>query len=160
MGRDLHYRMGSFYRVDDRTGFPQRAERTKKEWNGLIVHERVWEERHPQDLVKGVADFQAVPEARSLAPNVFIGPTFIQISAAAQVKQTVLQLPSLRGLSVGTPVSVMLDSGVNFNTTVAALGVGTVTLAKGLPSSAASGNLLTINTIVPTASPLNTVSPL
>jgi hypothetical protein len=152
--------MGSFYRVDDRTGFPTRAEKTRKEWNGLIVDDRVWEERHPQDLVKGVPDYQAVPDARSLAPNVFIGPTFIQLSAAAAVGASVLALPSLRGLSVGTPVSVMLDSGANFNTTVQALGVGTVTLAKPLPSSAAAGNLLTINTVVPTAvSPLTTVTP-
>lgn len=29
MGRKLHYKPGSFYRTDDRTGFPQRAERTR-----------------------------------------------------------------------------------------------------------------------------------
>jgi len=161
MGRDLHFKMGSFYRVDDRSGFPTRAARTKKEWTGLIVDQKLWEPRQPQDLVKGVPDYQAVPEARSLGPNIFVGPTFIQTNAAAGVGATVLQVASLAGFNVGTPVSVMLDNGVNFNTTVSAIGVGQITLAKGLPYTAASGNLVTINTMnmnqVPPAK--GTVSP-
>ena len=72
MGRDRHYVPGSFYRVDDRTGFPTRSYRTRKEWNNLIVSERVWEARQPQDFVKGVKDDQTVPQARPLSPNTFI----------------------------------------------------------------------------------------
>ena len=72
MGRKLHYKAGSFYRTDDRTGFPQRAERTRREWTGLIVDENVWEPRQPQDFVRGVADDQSVPEARPRAPATFV----------------------------------------------------------------------------------------
>lgn len=72
MGRDRHYVAGTFYRVDDRTGFPTRSWRTQKEWQGYIVDRRVWEARQPQDFVKGVKDDQTVPEARPLQPNTFI----------------------------------------------------------------------------------------
>lgn len=46
-----------------------RAERTRQEWNNLIVSDRVWEARQPQDFVKGVADNQTVPFARPRQPN-------------------------------------------------------------------------------------------
>lgn len=72
MGTEKHFRMGSFYRVDDRTGFPQRAENTRREWQGLIVGKRVWEARQPQDFVRGVNDIQTVPNARPRPTDVFI----------------------------------------------------------------------------------------
>jgi hypothetical protein len=64
MGAKKHFRMGSFYRVSDRTGFVTRAEDTQMEWNGLIVERRVFEARQPQDFVTGVPDNQTVPYAR------------------------------------------------------------------------------------------------
>lgn len=82
MGRKLTYRPGSFYRVDDRTGFAQRAERTAKEWDGSIVDEARFEERHPQDFVRGARDSQGVPDARPLAPDVFVGP-YVTVTTAA-----------------------------------------------------------------------------
>lgn len=148
MGRKLHFKPGSFYRTDDRTGFPQRAEDTRQEWTGLIVDERVWEPRQPQDLVRGVKDQQNVPNARPLAPNVFVGPTFTTTTANAVVGQTVLPVQSTAGFFSGCSVSVMLDSGVNFNTTLAVQpGAGTITLAAGLAYTAASGNNVTNNTM-------------
>lgn len=147
MGRDLHYVPGSFYRKDDRTGFPRRAEDTRKEWNGLIVGTDVWEARQPQDLVKGVKDRQSVPQARPLPPNVFVGPTFIQLAAAAAIHQTVVEVQATNGFATGDSVSVMLDNGVNFTTTLAATpGADTLTLTQGLPYTAAAGNVVTNNT--------------
>ncbi len=148
MGRQLFFRPGSFYRTDDRTGFPQRAERTRKQWDGLIVDERVWEPRQPQDLVKGVKDKQSVPDARPLGANVFLGPTFTTLTANAPVGATVLSVASVTGFFSGCSVSVMLDNGVNFNTTLAAdPSATTITLAHGLVgASAASGNNVTNNT--------------
>lgn len=64
MGADKHFRMGSFYRICDRTGFATHAEDTQMEWQGLIVNRRVWEARQPQDFVTGVPDNQTVPYAR------------------------------------------------------------------------------------------------
>jgi len=69
MGTERFYKPGSFYRICDRTGFAIRAERTRTEWNNLIVSDRVWEARQPQDFVKGVADNQNVPFPRPRQPN-------------------------------------------------------------------------------------------
>ena len=72
MGAELHYRPGSFYRVDARTGFVTRAERTRKEWTGQIVRDRSWEPRQPQDFVRGTVDNQTVPEPRPRPIDVFV----------------------------------------------------------------------------------------
>lgn len=69
MGRERFYKPGSFYRIDDRTGFAFRAEYTQMEWTGLIVSKRVWEPRQPQDFVRGVNDDQTVPYARPRSPH-------------------------------------------------------------------------------------------
>jgi hypothetical protein len=81
MGTERFYKPGSFYRIDDRTGFATRAERTQMEWNGLIVDKRVWEARQPQDFVKGVADNQTVPNARPRQPNPYLntGPAEFEV---------------------------------------------------------------------------------
>lgn len=143
MGRKLHYKEGSYYVADDRTGFPQRAEETKREWTGLRVDQNVWEARQPQDLVKGVPDYQAVPDPRPLGPNVYAGPVAVQTSAAAVVGQTVIPVQTIAGFNNGDPVAVMLDSGVLFNATLAAPPSSSgLTLSAGLPYTAASGNLV------------------
>jgi hypothetical protein len=97
MGRKLSFRLGSFYRTDDRTGFPQRAERTRREWTGLIVDEARWEPRQPQDLVKGVPDIQSVPDPRPLGQNIYVGPISTQTTANAVVGQTAITVQSIFG---------------------------------------------------------------
>jgi len=47
------YRKGDNNLIDDRTGFSIKASDSRKEWNGLVVHKDQWEERHPQDFVRG-----------------------------------------------------------------------------------------------------------
>lgn len=62
---------GSFYRkgdnnlICDRTGFKIKASDSRKEWNGLVVHKDEWEERHPQDYVRGVKEKIAADVVRS-----------------------------------------------------------------------------------------------
>ena len=141
MGRKLHYRPGSFYRVDDRSGFPTRAERTRKEWNGFIVDEKLWEPRQPQDLVRGVPDYQSVPDARPLAPAAFVGPVYVQTTAAVAPGANQIPLQSVGFMNVGDSVALMLDTGVLYNTTISAiLANAVVQIAGRVPSSAASGN--------------------
>lgn len=147
MGRKLHYRPGSFYRVDDRTGFPQRAERTRQEWNGLIVDEARWEPRQPQDLVKGVPDKQSVPDARPLGQNIYVGPISVQTTEAAVIGQTTIPVQTTFGFYQGAKVGCMtdFDNGTVFFTTIASPPTGSnLVLAQGLPSSMASGNLITL----------------
>lgn len=141
MGRKLHYRPGSFYRTDDRSGFPQRAEDTRKEWNGLIVDERLWEARQPQDLVRGVKDQQSVPEARPLAPNIFVGPIYGELSAYEAPMAFVLQLQSTALMSAGDEIGVMLDSGSFWNAVILGVVDGeTLLIGPPIPTSASSGN--------------------
>jgi len=78
MGTELRYIPGSFYRICDRTGMAVRAERTQREWQGLIVRKEVWEVRQPQDFVRGVNDIQTVPSPRPRQANVYVGPNIAQ----------------------------------------------------------------------------------
>ena len=65
-------------------------------------------------------------------------------SVAAAAGATSITLTSVKGVSSGDPISIQLDSGSTFATTVAGPPVGyVVTLALPMPSSAASGNLVT-----------------
>jgi hypothetical protein len=147
MGRKLHYKPGSFYRTDDRTGFIQRAEETRKQWDGLIVDGRVWEPRQPQDLVKGVPDIQSVPDARPLGQNVYVGPISVQTTAAAIIGQTVIPVQTTFGFYAGAKVGCMTDQdgGAVFFTTIASPPTGSnLVLSNGLPYAMASGNLITI----------------
>jgi Concanavalin A-like lectin/glucanases superfamily len=157
MGRKLHYKPGSFYRVDDRTGFPQRAERTRMEWNGLIVDEARWEPRQPQDLVKGVPDLQSVPDARPLAQNMFVGPISVQITANAVVGQTSIPVQSIFGFYQGAKIGCMLnaDNGTVFFTTILVPPSGSnLILSQGLPGPMASGNLITLYQSGPSSQPV------
>jgi hypothetical protein len=167
MGRHGPYRPGSFYRVSDRTGFPTRAEETKKEWTGLLVEERVWEARQPQDLVRGVRDDQSVPEPRPVAPNTFVSALYFTLADDAPPQSYRVVLTYTIGISVGDSVGVILDDGSIFNTTVAGgdalldtygnqlfdtygqplydtngtIGPG-IGLADPLPQNASAGNLM------------------
>jgi hypothetical protein len=156
MGRKLHFKMGSFYRTDDRTGFPQRAEVTRKEWNGLIVEQARWEPRQPQDLVKGVPDIQSVPDARPLGQNIYVGPISVQTTANAVLGQTSIPVQSIFGFYQGAKVGCMmdLDGGTVFFTHIASPPTGSnLVLANPLPGSMASGNLITLYQASPPVEP-------
>ena len=144
MGRKLHFRMGSFYRTDDRTGFPQRAGVTRKEWTGLLVDEKVWEPRQPQDLVKGVKDIQAVPDPRPLGANVFVGPIYLQVTADVPVRSYVIPVGSIAYVTPGDTCAVILFDGSLFHTVITgiiAFGPAVVINPfNPLPLGAPSGN--------------------
>lgn len=145
MGRKLHYKPGSFYRQSDRTGFAVRAEETRMQWNNLITEDSTWEPRQPQDLVKGVKDIQGVPFPRPLPADEFVGPVYVQTTANAAVLATSLILQSVKGFRDGSTVRVMMDNGIEFQTTVDGNPTGlTIDLTTELPYSAASGNLVTL----------------
>lgn len=146
MGRKLKYRAGSWYRTDDRTGFVQRAERTRKQWDNLIVDERVWEPRQPQDLVKGVPDIQSVPDARPLGQNVYVGPISVQTTANAVVGETSIPVQTTFGFYAGAKVGCMTDQdgGAVFFTILSSISGLNLVLSAGLPYTMASGNLITL----------------
>lgn len=142
MGRHYQFKLGSFYRTSDRTGFPQRAEITKKQWDGLYVEEAQWEPRQPQDLVRGVIDKQSVPEPRPLGPNIFVGPFSTQITANLTIGTFVIPVQSTFGFTVNDAIGVMLDSGSIFQGFVDEVGSSTIQISSWLTGSVSSGNLI------------------
>lgn len=51
--------------IDDRSGFKEKHKNLKKEWTGMMVHKRDWEEKHPAlTPIKVPADRKKVRNAR------------------------------------------------------------------------------------------------
>lgn len=69
------YRSGDFWRIDDRTGFRVRSSETVKQWDSLIVSRGEYEDRHPQDFVRGRRDQQSVPDPRPEPEGRTVGPS-------------------------------------------------------------------------------------
>lgn len=59
------YIPGDHLLICQRTGRVIRASEAKEEWTGLIVHESVWEPRHPQDFVRAPKEDIAAPKPRT-----------------------------------------------------------------------------------------------
>lgn len=68
MGHADYYKHGDYNVICDRCGFKYKASETKLEWTGFLVCRTCYEERHPQDFVRGVKDVQQVPIARPERP--------------------------------------------------------------------------------------------
>lgn len=68
----MTYRPGDFYRSCERCGKKTRSSHTAKEWNNLIVCFECFEERQPQDFVRGRRDIQNVPDPRPEPPDTFV----------------------------------------------------------------------------------------
>jgi len=156
MGTELFYKPGGFYRICDRTGFAVRAEHTKKQWNNIIVRERSFEERQPQDFVRGRRDNQTVPEPRPRQVPTYLGvettltaqsggPFSDGFSPGFQVGNYLLPVASVIGFNVNDSVSVQMSNGATFFTTVAAINAAelTITLAVALPFPAIAGAVVT-----------------
>ena len=117
MATDRFYRPGDFYRICDQTGFKVRASQTKKQWNGLIVRKESREARHPQDLVKGVADYQAVPEPRPRPLPTYADINSI-ITAFSPAGLFSVEVESSYGFKTGDQISSVLDNTDTFRTTI------------------------------------------
>jgi hypothetical protein len=158
MGTELFYKPGSFYRICDRTGFAVRAGHTKKQWNNIIVRTRSFEERQPQDFVRGRRDDQTVPEPRPRQVPSYLGvqTTLAQTTTGggfssgfslgfAVAGLHFLNLTSAVGFNVNDSVSVQLDNGTTFFTTATAIDytANVLTVTPPLPYPASSGNIVT-----------------
>lgn len=66
------YAPGDYYMRCDRTGRKYLASNMRKEWNGKWVHKDFWEQRHPQDFLRGRKDDQTVPNARPDTPENYL----------------------------------------------------------------------------------------
>jgi len=135
---DRHYVPGSFYRIDDRTGFKRRAERTRLEWDGLIVDETVWEPRQPQDMVRGIRDDQTVPLPRPRQTDQFtILGTWV--TAYTPRLQSTIDVKTTTGFLLGDQVVVMLDEGDPYYPYIVGFTATTMDLCPVLPHSVGRG---------------------
>lgn len=67
------YTKGSWKVICDICGREYLSYELRKRWDGFLVCKDDWEPRHPQDFVRGVADFQAPPYTRPESQDTFIG---------------------------------------------------------------------------------------
>lgn len=68
--------VGSWNAVCDRCGFKYKAGELRKEWDGLMVCDKCWEPRNPQDLVRPLPDPEPVPWSRPKPPPNNVNPGF------------------------------------------------------------------------------------
>lgn len=73
------YKHGQYNAICDRCGFKYKSGQLRHEWTGLRVcsgggTNDCFEERHPQDFVKGKADRQSPSWVRPEAEDVFVNP--------------------------------------------------------------------------------------
>lgn len=66
------YTSGDWLAICDSCGKQFKASSLRKRWDGLMVCEGDWEERHPQDFVRGVPDNMSVPWARDEPEDTFV----------------------------------------------------------------------------------------
>lgn len=62
--RNTWYTSGEWKAVCDVCGFYFKNTQLKKRWDGLMVCEQDWEQRHPQDLIRPLPDSPALPWTR------------------------------------------------------------------------------------------------
>ncbi len=135
------YRPGRFWRICDRSGLRIWDADSKKEWTGLMIRNKSWEERHPQDFVRGVADPQNVPEVRPVQTTTFIGPLGTVTTASVAAGISVIPVQQSARMLPGDIITIMLDNGENKRFTITNVTSAIqITVTPKLPFSSASGN--------------------
>lgn len=146
MAREGFYKMGSYYRIDDLSGFTVRAERTKKMWTNTIRRTQSWEPRQPQDFVKGVRDDQTVPEPRPRQLDQFQGPLGTKLIAPFIVNAIgpwLLSVDNSTRFFIGDTLSVMTNLGEMSKVTIIDVpNIHLVQINKSLSYSANAGNVV------------------
>ena len=133
---------GDYNVICDRCGFKVKRAECLKEWTGLLVCEKCWEPRHPQDFVKAKADKQSVPEPRPDTQTMF-GTTAVKTGASKD--DLTIDVDSISGIADDDGIGITLDDGTVQWTTVNGTPSGnTVTLAEDLDGDAAAGNVVYI----------------
>lgn len=151
----MAYRAGDFWRIDDRSGFKVRASQTALQWDGLMVRRSEFEERHPQDFVRGRKDRQSVPDPRPESANTFIGPVITTLTSDVAAGNNTIVVASITGFSVlrtdGTyaPTFVQTNDGQMVLCRLKNLDTGTTIILEpyagssfALPAAASAGNIV------------------
>jgi len=138
---------GDHYFIDDQTGVKTRASQSALQWNGMLVDLKNFEPRQPQDFVRGLPDNMTVPRPRPRPIDTFIGPLDTEIAVAASAGDTTIEVLSTTRMSVNDRLSIMLDDGSTFLTTIfSILSASQLQINTPLSFSAASGQKVYDNT--------------
>jgi hypothetical protein len=134
------YLKGDYWRICEECGFKMRASQTKKRWDGLIVCDADFEERHPQDFVKGVIDRQTVPDPRPEAVNNFVGALSTTMLQAASAGATTIYVTSTVRFANGDRIGLLMDGGNEFQTTIqSVVDLTILSIVTALPGSISAG---------------------
>ena len=87
-----NYRGGDWLAICDVCGKKVKATELRLRWDNLMVDDRCWEPRQPQDFVRGVADWQAPPFTRPENADIFI-PFHLQTSGSSSIPLLNLYVP-------------------------------------------------------------------
>jgi len=68
------YRAGAHYVICDICAGRLLNTEAKKNWEGLLVHPRCWDPRHPQELIRARKDKISVKDSRPEGQDVFLNP--------------------------------------------------------------------------------------
>lgn len=79
MGQADTYRHGDHNAICDSCGFKFKFSQLRKRWDGLYVCSKDWEPRHPQEMVRGIPDRQAVPVSRPEKSNTFLSTNEVSV---------------------------------------------------------------------------------
>lgn len=148
-GRAQKLSPGDFWRICDRSGMKVPASQTRKEWTGEIVDRRVFEQRHPQEFVRGRVDQMAVPDPRPRPIDTFVGPLTTKVAAAASAGAVLIEVESSVRFVPGDQLLVMLADGETFRVLLQAVpDASHLVLALGLPGAVTAGAVIVNQTAV------------
>lgn len=138
----MTYVAGDFWRICDVCGFKTRSSKTAKRWDGLIVCFADFEERHPQDFVRGRADRQNVPDPRPEPADSISGRTTIT-TAAALPGSSQLIVESSAGFLAGHHIGILLSDGTLFRAIILIVqSTSSIIITTPLPSGVLLGALV------------------
>ena len=63
-GKKDYLDLGNFNAICDVCGFKFKASELRRRWDGFMVCDSDYEQRHPQDLIRGVPDNSSTPWSR------------------------------------------------------------------------------------------------
>lgn len=139
----MTYVPGNFWRICEVCGFKYRASQTARRWDNLIVCDADFEERHPQDFVRGRKDNQTVPDARPEPVDAFLGPLNTVTTAAASAGATSLTVESTARFEAGDDIAVIATNGETLRHVVDTVASSvSLTLTVALSTGVSSGALV------------------
>jgi len=137
------YQPGNYRFICQVCGFEYRWKDIKKRWDGLYVCPSDYEERHPQDFVKGRKEVMAVPVS---SPDITIQEKSTTLSAGSSKGDKSITVTSASLIAEYESIGITLDDGIVQWTFVPEGGVSgtTITINDGLWEDAASGNTVLV----------------